>query len=206
MSYPVKLSVDYHDQSDRVSVLLRVFLMIPIAIIFIFVAGLANQDANSTENSYILYGGGFIFIPTLIMILFREKYPKWWFEWNIHLLKFALRFTSYVFLLTDDYPSTDEEQNIHLEIPYPEVKKDLNRYLVLIKWLLAIPHVIILCILISAVILLTPLVWIIILFTGQYPKNIFAFVVGVLRWDIRVFAYTILLTTDIYPPFTLNEA
>lgn len=206
MSYPVKLKIDYSDQSDRISVLLRVFLIIPILIIFIFVAGLSNSDHDDIQNDHWAYGGGFLFIPILLMIVFREKYPKWWFDWNVNLLKFALRFGSYALLLTDKYPSTDEDQGVHLEVLYPDVQKDLNRYMPLIKWLLAIPHLIILFVLITVVFVITLVVWILILFTGQYPKSIFDFVVGVLRWDVRVFCYAILLTTDEYPPFSLDEA
>lgn len=206
MSYPVKLNIDYSDRSDRVSVLLRIFLIIPILFIIIFIAGIGNSNTDNVQNDYWAYGGGFIFLPTLLMILFRQKYPQWWFDWNLNLLKFVLRFGSYALLLTDKYPSTDEDQGVHLEIAYPDVKKDLNPYLVLIKWFLAIPHFLIIFVLLSIVIVMTLVVWLLILFTGQYPKQLFDFVVGVLRWDVRAFCYAILLTTDEYPPFTLEEA
>jgi hypothetical protein len=139
------------------------------------------------------------------MIVFRRKYPKWWFDWNLALIKFSLRVISYLLLLRDEYPSTDDEQSVQVQLPYPDAGKELNQWLPLVKWLLAIPHVIILCILLIGVILCSILAWFIILFTGRYPKAMFDFVVGFLRWALRVEAYALLLTTDIYPPFMLAE-
>ena len=139
------------------------------------------------------------------MIVFSRKYPKWWFDWNLALAKFSLRVTSYLLLLRDDYPSTDEEQAVHVQIHYPDVEKELNQWLPLVKWLLVIPHFIVLCFIMVGVIICTLLAWLTILFSGSYPKSMFDFVVGCLRWILRVDAYAILLTTDEYPPFSLRE-
>jgi hypothetical protein len=139
------------------------------------------------------------------MILFRQKYPRWWFDWNLAVARFATRVLSYLALLSDEYPSTDEEQAVHIDIPYPNVKDDLNRWLPLVKWFLAIPHLIVLWFLGIATIVVVIVSWFAILFTGRYPKDLFDFVVGVFRWYWRVLAYAFLLTTDRYPPFRLSE-
>jgi hypothetical protein len=139
------------------------------------------------------------------MLLFRQKYPRWWFDWNLALTKFSTRVGAYLGLLTDVYPSTDEEQSVHIEIPYPDAKNELNRWLPLVKWILAIPHYIVLFFLLIAAIVCVVIAWFAILFTGRYPRGLFDFVVGVFRWFLRVAAYAFLLTTDLYPPFALSE-
>jgi hypothetical protein len=140
----------------------------------------------------------------MLLLVFRRKYPKWWYDWNLALTKFSTRVFAYLLLLQDEYPSTDEDQGVHIEIPYPNVEKELNQWLPLVKWFLAIPHVIVLCFLYLIVIILTIIAWFAILFTGNYPRDLFDFVVGVARWSIRVSAYALLLTTDEYPPFSLK--
>ena len=148
--------------------------------------------------------GGVLFIGPLLMIVFRKKYPRWWFDWNLELSRFTLRVSAFLLVLRDEYPSTDEEQSAHLQIEYPNAETDLNRILPIFKWLLAIPHYIILAVLWVLVIPVTILAWLLILATGQYPEVMFEFVVGVLRWSNRVGAYAFLLTTDRYPPFRLS--
>ena len=145
-----------------------------------------------------------MFLPTLLLILFRQKYPRWWFNFALELLRFDTRVMSYLFLLRDEYPSADEEQAVHVEVPYPDATRDLNRWLPLVKWFLAIPHYIVLFFLYIAVIVVVIVAWFAILFTGRYPRGIFTFVVGVMRWELRVVAYAFLLTTDRYPPFSLG--
>jgi len=147
----------------------------------------------------------FVFLPLVIMILFRQKYPRWWFDWNLALARFSTRVGVYLALLTDVYPSTDDEQSVHLNILYPNVKEELNRWLPLVKWFLAIPHYIVLCFLCLAAIVVVIIAWFAILLTGRYPRDLFNFVVGVFRWWLRVLAYAFLLTTDRYPPFRLGE-
>ncbi len=139
------------------------------------------------------------------MLLFRQKYPGWWFDWNVALIKFSTRVEAYLALLRDEYPSTDEDQAVHIEIPYPDAKNELNRWLPLVKWFLAIPHYIVLFFLGIAAIVSIVIAWFAILFTGRYPKGLFDFVVGVFRWCVRVAAYAFLLTTDRYPPFALSD-
>ncbi|MCJ7669787.1 MAG: DUF4389 domain-containing protein [Dehalococcoidia bacterium] len=188
-AYPATLIIDYPDRLlNRLTTFFRIFTVIPIAIILVLVSN-GNFD---------------LFLATLLMILFRQKYPKWWFDWNVALTKFGTRVATYIGLLTDVYPSTDEEQAVHIEIPYPDVPKDLNRWLPLVKWFLAIPHYIILVFLAIAAFVCVVIAWFAILFTSRYPRGLFDFVVGVSRWSLRVAAYAFLLTTDRYPLFSLT--
>lgn len=203
-NYPASLDIDYSDKSNRLTVFFRIFLAIPILILLGLLASETYESSTGTEDQRLAYSAGIVFLPTLLMILFRKKYPKWWFDWNLALTKFSVRVASYVLLLRDEYPSTDEDQAVHIEIPYPDAEKDLSRWLPLIKWLLVIPHLIILVFLFLIVILFTVFGWLIILLTGNYPKGMFDFVVGVMRWSLRVSAYAFLLTTDEYPPFSLS--
>ena len=106
--------------------------------------------------------------------------------------------------MDDRYPSTDEQQSVHLDFAYPDARSDLNRWLPLVKWLLAIPHYIVLFFLWIAARRRVIVAWFAILFTGRYPRGLFDFVVGVLRWHNRVVGYAFMLVTDEYPPFRLS--
>lgn len=196
--YALRFSVDYPDRDlDKLSSALRIFWVIPIVIV------LAAIGTYSYEFN-IGIGAGIIFFAPVLMIVFRQKYPRWWWDFNIQLMKFQARIGMYMSLTTDVYPSTDDEQSVHLEADYPNVEKDLNRWLPLVKWILAIPHVIVLLFLFIAVFFVLIYVWVMILVNGRYPKEAFDFVVGVNRWAYRVEAYAILLNTDVYPPFSLE--
>jgi hypothetical protein len=207
-AYPARLEVDYTAEHDRVKTLFRVFLVIPIAI------GYGALTAGVTRSVYDEHGhaanstsagiAGGLFVATLLMIVFRQRYPRWWFDFARELTRFGARVTAYVALLSDDYPSTVEEQKVHLEIDYPDAARDLNRWLPLVKWFLAIPHFIVLFFLSLAAVFAVVFAWFAILFTGRYPRGLFDFVVGVGRWGLRVEAYAILLVTDRYPPFSLR--
>lgn len=204
-SSPIRLSVDYpEEQLDRLTSFFRPIVILPILIVLGIVSG-ANPGFRH-EAMRVAYGsGGLVVVPTLLLILFRGKYPKWWFDWNVGLTKFGLRVVAYLALLRDEYPSTDEDQAVHVDIAYPDVEKDLLRGLPLVKWFLAIPHYILLFVLSIAALVCVIIAWFAILFTGRYPHSLFDFVVGVLRWGLRVQAYAFLLTTDHYPPFSLQE-
>ena len=204
-TYPVSLSIDYPDKPlNRLTTFFRIITAIPIAIIIgLLTSGNFGGNAEGGET-YQYAAAGLVFLPLVLMILFRQKYPKWWFDWNVALTKFSTRVGAYIGLLTDVYPSTDEEQTVHIEIPYPDVKNELNRWLPLVKWLLAIPHYVVLFFLSIAAIVCVVIAWFAILFTGRYPRGLFDFVVGVSRWSLRVDAYVFLLTTDRYPPFALS--
>lgn len=201
--YPASLGIDYSDKSDRLTVFFRIILAIPILIILALLTSSGYENSEGAREFH-RYSVGIVFLPALLMIVFRRKYPKWWFDWNLALVRFCTRVTAYILLLRDEYPSTDEEQAVHLDIRYPDAAKDLNQWLPLVKWFLVIPHIVLLFFVWIGVIFCTVLSWFIILFTGAYPKGIFDFVVGALRWTLRVEAYAFLLTTDVYPPFTLK--
>jgi hypothetical protein len=204
--YPATLSVDYPDRElNRLTSFFRLIIVIPIAILLCLVNGSVFRWGEERGWIIIFSTGGVLFLATMLMLVFRQKYPRWWFDWNIALTRFGARVSSYMALLRDEYPSTDEEQAVHIEIPYPDVKKDLNQWLPLVKWFLAIPHYIALFFLGIAAIFVVIMTWFAILFTGRYPKGFFDFVVGVMRWSLRVMAYAALLTTDEYPPFTLRD-
>jgi len=205
-TYPMKLSIDYPDRVlNRLTTFFRLFAVIPIAIILILIVGTSAQGNGADGWSWGYATGAFVVLPIVLMLLFRQKYPRWWFDWNVALIKFSTRVYAYVALLRDEYPSTDEDQAVHIEIPYPNAKEDLNRWLPLVKWFLAIPHYIVLCFLSIAVLVCIVIAWFAILFTGRYPRGLFDFVVGVFRWSLRVCVYACLLTTDRYPPFALSN-
>mgnify|MGYP005631873945 FL=1 len=201
-NYPATLTIDYPENANRITVLFRLFLIIPILIILVL---LSYHGAGSNQFPDESYWVGILVIPTLLMIIFRQKYPKWWFDWNEQLIKFSFRIMSYILLLQHEYPSTDEDQGIHIKINYPNVKTELNRWMPLVKWLLVFPHLIVLFFLMIGVFTSTILAWVMILISGKYPKKMFNFVVGTLRWILRVQAYALLLITDKYPPFSLSE-
>ena len=144
-----------------------------------------------------------LFLPVLALLVLRQKYPRWWFDFNVQLVRLTMRIESYVFLLRDEYPSVDDEQAVHVDIVYPDARNDLNRWLPLVKWFLAIPHYIVLIFLDIAAFVVAVIAWFSIVFTGRYPRGMFDFVVGVFRWNLRVTAYAFLLVTDRYPPFSL---
>jgi len=204
MDYPVTLKVDFPERLSRLTTFFRIFTIIPIIIVIALLSG--SMQWNSPEGmDYQYTAAGLVVLPLILMILFRQKYPKWWFDWNLALTKFSTRVWAYFMLLRDEYPSTDEEQAVHIEIPYPNVKEELKRGLPLVKWFLAIPHYVVLFFLFIAVVVSVIIAWFAILFTARYPKGLFNFVVGVVQWSLRVSAYAFLLTTDRYPPFSLSD-
>jgi hypothetical protein len=198
--FPAFLEVDYPDRElNWLSTFFRPFAVIPIAVVLSLLSGPAM---HAGAEDFSLAAGGIVWLPTILMLTFRRKYPRWWFDWNLELTRFSTRVTTYLALLRDEYPSTDEEQAVYLTIPYPDATQ-LNRWLPLVKWFLAIPHYIVLAFLAVAVVFSVIVAWFAILLTGRYPPALFNFVVGVFRWWLRVAAYAFLLTTDRYPPFRL---
>ena len=206
-TYPVHFSVDYPDrQLDRLTTFFRVFIVLPIAIVLGVISGENWQwTVNGKTITIVIGTGGLLFFASILMILFRQKYPHWWFDWNLQLMRFSNRVLAYIALMNDRYPSTDEEQSVHLDFPYPDVPRELNRWLPLVKWFLAIPHYVVLFFLDIAAVVAVIIAWFSILFTGHYPKELFDFVVGVFRWHNRVIAYAFVLVTDQYPPFRLTD-
>jgi hypothetical protein len=207
--HPVRFSVDYPDRPlNRLSTAFRVFTVIPIAIVMASIGGYTTSgEYDPGETTTVVIGGtGLLFLPPLLMILFRQKYPRWWFDWNLELMRFSNRVGTYFALMSDRYPSTDEHQWVRLDFPYPDASRELNRWLPLVKWLLAIPHYIALFFLYIAVVVVVIIAWFAILFTGSYPRGLFEFVEGVIRWQNRVVAYAFILVTDRYPPFSLSQS
>jgi len=204
-AYPVQFSIDYPDRPlNRLTTGFRIFVIIPIAIVLSAVSGGTWQWSYGNGATGVAVGtGGLLFLGPLLMILFRQKYPRWWFDWNLELQRFSNRVGAYLALMADTYPSTDEHQSVHLDYAYPDAARDLNRWLPLVKWLLAIPHYIVLVFLDIAAIVAVIVAWFAILFTGRYPRGLFDFVLGVIRWHNRVIGYAITLVTDTYPPFRL---
>jgi Domain of unknown function (DUF4389) len=200
--YPVTFSVDDPERDlNRLTTFFRIFTVIPI---FIIVLLLGNSSIQSTGSTWSASTGAVIVLPTVLMILFRKKYPRWWFDWNLELSRFLNRVYVYLTLMDDTYPSTDEQQSVHLDYVYPDVENDLGRGMPLVKWLLAIPHYIVLFFLIIGAFFAVIGAWFAILFTGRYPRGIFNYVEGVYRWENRVTGYAFTLVTDRYPPFSLN--
>jgi hypothetical protein len=204
--YPLTFSVEYPDRSlDRLTTAFRIFTIIPIAILAATIEGGGFGSGAGGEG--VRYGGGgigILFIPVVLMLLFRKKYPRWWYDWNLQLTRFSNRIIAYLVLMDDRYPSTDDQQAVRLNFPYPEAEHDLSRGLPLVKWLLAIPHYIVLFFLSIGAVFAAIFAWFAILFTGRYPPSLFDFIEGVLRWHNRVGAYAFLLITDRYPPFSLQ--
>ncbi len=208
-SYPARLDIDYPAKLDRLTTFFRLLWAVPILIILTLINATGNETVvTETGEEMVRSGGGIgagLFLATMLMIVFRERYPRWWFDFARELARFSARVGAYLALLTDHYPSTVDEQAVHLDIDYPDVQQHLNRWLPLVKWLLAIPHYIVLAFLILGAILAVIIAWFAILFTGRYPRPLFDYVVGVGRWSLRVQAYAFLLITDRYPPFSLDE-
>ncbi|HEX3833056.1 MAG TPA: DUF4389 domain-containing protein [Solirubrobacteraceae bacterium] len=204
--YPLTFTVDYPDRSlNRLSTAFRILTIIPIAILAGFLEGgsfAANAGASGAR--YAAGGIGILVIPVVLMLLFRKKYPRWWYDWNLQLTRFSNRIAVYFALMNDHYPSTDDEQSVHLQFAYPDADHGLSRALPLVKWLLAIPHYVVLFFLTIAAFVAAIMAWFAVLFTGRYPRPLFDFIEGVLRWHNRVGAYAFLLITDRYPPFSLH--
>lgn len=204
--YPARLLIDYPERLDRMTTFFRLIWVVPVLIILALVSA-PGGGGTVTETGERMGGTGIgilggLAIATALMIVFRQRYPRWWFDFARELVRFGTRVGAYLALLTDQYPSTVEEQAVHVEIDYPDVRQDLNRWLPLVKWFLAIPHYIVLAILAIMAVFMVVAAWFAILFTGRYPKGLFDFVVGVGRWGLRVQAYAFLLVTDRYPPFS----
>ena len=207
-TYPASLDIDYPKKLDRVSSFFRIFWAIPaVAIMALVSATTIDTGMSDSGQKMIQQSGGIaagLSAATGLMILFRQRYPKWWFDFNLELNRFSTRVGAYLFLLTDKYPSTEDAQSVHLNVEYPNVKKDLNKWMPLFKWLFVLPHYIVLIFLAAGALIATVAAWFVILFTGKYPRGLFNYVVGVGRWSWRVTAYSVLLTTDKYPPFSLK--
>ena len=184
--YPAQFDVEYAEQRDRLNVFFRLVLVIPIAILSALVTAAAQNLAFAIA----------------LMLLFRNRYPRVWFDWYLYINQFTNRVNAYAMLLVDEYPSTTDQQRVTTTAQLEE--GTLSRWLPLVKWFLAIPHYIVLFFLSIGAFFAVVVAWFAILFTGRYPQGLFDFVVGVGRWALRVNASAFLLVTDRYPPFSLT--
>jgi Domain of unknown function (DUF4389) len=205
-AYPVQFSVEYPDRDlNRLTTAFRIIVAIPILVL---VAALEGGGwggwGHGAGAGFAVGASGLLFLPPLLMIVFRQKYPRWWYDWNLELLRFSNRVGVYLALMDDRYPSTDERQAVSLDFPYPDARERLNRWLPLVKWLLAIPHYIVLVFLYIGAIVSVIIAWFAVLFTGRYPRGLFDYLQGVGRWTNRVVGYAFVLVTDEYPPFRLS--
>lgn len=205
--YPVTFAVDYPDRKlSRLTSFFRLFMLIPILIVLGAIGGFSASygDAGESTGTFAIAAAGLLTLPVLLMVLFRKKYPRWWFDWNLELQRFGSRVGAYALLMDDRYPSTDERQSVHLDYAYPDVAHDLGRGMPLVKWFLAIPHYVVLFFLGIGAVIAAVLAWFAILFTGRYPRGLFEYIEGVMRWHNRVIGYAFTLVTDRYPPFRLR--
>jgi hypothetical protein len=203
-AYPLTFDVDYPDRPlNRMTNAFRLVMLVPIAIVLAALTALGSSASGGDGG--LVAVAGLLFLPPLLMIVFRGKYPRWWFDWNVELMRFTNRVYAYGALLSDRYPSTDEKQYVKLDLEYPDAQDDLSRWLPLVKWFLAIPHYVVLAVLSIGALFAVVAAWFSILFTGRYPRALFNYVVGVMRWSNRVSAYAFVLATDKYPPFRLSQ-
>ena len=204
-AYPLTFDVDYPDRPlNRMTNAFRLVMLVPIATVLAALTAI-GASASDGDHAGLVAIGGLLFLPPLLMIVFRGKYPRWWFDWNVELMRFTNRVYAYGALLSDRYPSTDEKQYVKLDLEYPDAREGLSRWLPLVKWLLAIPHYVVLAVLSVGALFAVVAAWFSILFTGRYPRALFDYVVGVMRWSNRVSAYAFVLATDKYPPFRLSH-
>ena len=208
-AYPLQLAIAYPDRElNRLTSALRIFTVIPIAIVLASIGGFtanAGVDGGSGAQTFAVGGSGLLFLPPLLMIVFRQRYPRWWFDWNLQLMRLTNRVAAYLALMDDRYPSTEEEQAVDLRFTYPDAREGLNRWLPLVKWLLAVPHYVVLFFLDILAFFAVIGAWFAILLTGRYPRAIFDYLEGVIRWHDRVVGYALILVTDAYPPFRLRD-
>lgn len=205
-SYPVTFDVNYPDRElNRLTTAFRLFTAIPIALLLATLTGFSFNTGHVEEGAtVVVQAGGLLVVPPLLMIVFRQRYPDWWFDWNVAFLRFTNRVSVYLALMDDRYPSTTDPQSVRLELARPDVERDLNRWMPLVKWFLAIPHYLVLLMLTVASVFAIVAAWFAILFTGRYPRGLFDFVEGVMRWQVRVVGYAFVMVTDEYPPFRLG--
>lgn len=187
--YPVQYDVEYPEgKRNRITTLFRFILIIPALLI----AALVTTAAGALS------------LATVLTILFRGKYPRAWFDWQVEMSRLSARVAAYSGYLRDEYPATDDQQAVTLDFVYPDAAVDLRRGMPLIKWLLVIPHIVVLAVLVIAQVVVSIIAWLVIIFAGFYPRGMFNFSVGVNRWSERVNAYAFMLITDRYPPFSLK--
>jgi len=199
MSQQIETQIDVTlTERDRISALFRIILVIPMAI---FLASFSPSDYSSTDSPNFL-AVGFLALPVALAIIVRQIYPSYLLAFNEALLSLQTRVDAYVLLLTDEYPSIEENDVVSVVFP-PVDAKLLNRWLPLVKWFLAIPLYVVGLFYILYSLLLTIFAWFNVVFTGNYPEKCAEGVVGTIAYWNRVAGYALLLVTDEYPTFSL---
>jgi hypothetical protein len=199
MSNQIETQIDVSlTERNRLTALFRLVLVVPMVI---FIASFAPAaDLSSGDASYFMVG--FLSLPVFLAIVFRQIYPSYILSFNEALLSLQTRVDAYVLMLTDEFPSIEE--NDVVSVTFPEVDaKALNRWLPLIKWFIAIPLYLVGIFYAIYAAFLTLIGWISILFTGNYPEKCAEGVVGTIAYWNRVIGYALLLVTDEYPTFSL---
>jgi hypothetical protein len=200
MSNQIETQIDVTlTERNRVTALFRIILVVPMAIFLAaFTPSVADLESGDLNSLY----AGFFALPVGLAIVFRQVYPSYLLAFNEALLSLQTRVNAYVVLLTDEYPSIEE--NDVVSVTFPEVDaKALNRWLPLIKWLLAIPLYLVGIVYIVYAAFLTLFAWISILFSGNFPEFCAEGIVGVIAYWNRVVGYALILVTDEYPTFSL---
>ena len=185
------------DNRDRKSVLLRIFLVVPIAI---FVSAFTAWSGSSEASTFL---SGLLFLPVMLALVFRGIYPSYALAFNKSLLALSTRVSAYIFLLNDKYPSIEESENVTITFPDVEGGAKLNRYLPLVKWLLALPLYLVGLVYVFYGVAVLIFTWFTILFTGKMPAFSAEVLVGVTQYWNRIYGYAFLLVTDEYPRFNL---
>ena len=185
------------ENRDRKSVALRIFLVVPIAI---FLSSFTAWSGSAEASTFL---AGLLFMPVVLALVFRGIYPSYALEFNKSLLSLSTRVTAYILVLNDNYPSIEESADV--KITYPEIDggAKLNRYLPLVKWLLAVPLYIVGLVYVLYGLAVLLLAWITILFTGKMPASSGQVLLGITQYWNRVNGYAFLLVTDEYPSFSL---
>ena len=189
-----------HTGRNRKTVLFRGILVVPA---FVFLTSFSAATWSEGSDSGI-GAAGIVFLPTLLALLFRKKYPSFVLTFNHAVLELGTRVFAYLFLLNDDYPSIERNPNVAVIFPDIEGGAKLNRWLPLVKWFLAIPHYIVGSIYIALSVFVSVIAWVQTSATGKYPAWAGEIVLGSFAYWNRVQGYMLLLVTDEYPTFRLK--
>ena len=201
MASQVKTEIQIkHKDRNRTTVFWRGILAFPVVI---FVAAFAQSTFSESENG-AAGTAGLIVLPTLLALLFRGKYPSYVLTFNHALIELSTRLAAYVLILNDKYPSIESNSKVSVVFPDVDGGKKLNRWLLLVKWILALPHYIVGIVYFLISLFVTVIAWVQTSITGKYPRWAGEIVFGTIAYWNRVLGYMLLLVTDKYPSFRLK--
>lgn len=184
------------DNRDKNTALFRVFIALPI---LIFVSSFSEFAEGMTGVI-----GGFLVLPVVLSLLFRNIYPSYVLTFNKALLELSNRVNVYLLVLSDEYPSIEANQKVRLIYPEIDGGKKLSPWLPLVKWFLAIPLFALGIIYAIYALALTAVAWFKVITKGYYPEEKAEKVIKVIAYWNRLYGYALLLVTDEYPSFSLN--